>query len=117
MSYFIGNNGAHSNIIKCEKIAYYNLWSGIDLFYEITNDGIKYEYHVNVGANVQDIRTRFEGLDDQPSIKSDKLVLSIDEHQIIDDGLRVFQENDLDIDAEFISDDRIHMVLMLAPMI
>ncbi|MGC9779478.1 MAG: SBBP repeat-containing protein [Candidatus Heimdallarchaeota archaeon] len=106
VSYFIGNNGAHSNIIKCEKIAYYNLWSGIDLFYEITNDGIKYEYHINVGANVQDIRTRFEGLDDQPSIKSDKLVLSIDEHQIIDDGLRVFQENDLDIDAEFISDDR-----------
>ncbi len=106
VSYFIGNNGAHSNIMKCEKIAYYNLWSGIDLFYKITNDGIKYEYHVNVGANVQDIKTRFEGLDCQPSIKSDKLVLSIGEHQIIDDGLRVFQENDLDIDAEFISDDR-----------
>jgi len=106
VSYFIGNNGAHSNIMKCEKIAYYNLWSGIDLFYKITNDGIKYEYHIDVGANVQDIRTRYEGLDYQPSIKSDKLVLSIGEHQIIDDGLRVFQENGLDIDAKFISKNR-----------
>jgi len=106
VSYFIGNNGAHSNIMKCEEIAYYDLWSGIDLFYKITNAGIKYEFHVNVGANVQDIRARYEGLDYQPTIKSDKLVLSIGEHQIIDDGLRVFQENDLDIDARFVSDDR-----------
>ena len=43
VSYFIGNNGAHSNIMKCEKIAYYDLWPGIDLFYKITNNGIKYE--------------------------------------------------------------------------
>ncbi|MHA1210964.1 MAG: DUF7948 domain-containing protein [Candidatus Heimdallarchaeota archaeon] len=106
VSYFLGNNDAHSNIMKCEKIAYYNLWSGIDLFYKITNDGIKYEYHVNVGANVQDIKTRYEGLDNQPTIKSDKLVLSIGEHQIIDDGLRVFQENDVDINAKFMSDDK-----------
>jgi len=106
VSYFIGNNGAYSNIMKCEEIAYYDLWSGIDLFYKITNDGIKYEFHVNVGANVQDIRTRYEGLDYQPTIKSDKLVLSIGEHQIIDDGLRVFQENGLDIEAKFIADER-----------
>ena len=106
VSYFIGNNGAHSNIMKCEKIAYYDLWPGIDLFYKITDNGIKYEYHVNVGANVQDIKTRYEGLDYQSSIKPKKLVLSIGEHQIIDEGLRVFQENDVEIDARFTSDDR-----------
>lgn len=106
VSYFIGNNGAHSNIMKCEKIAYYDLWPGIDLFYKITEEGIKYEYHVNVGANVQDIRTRYEGLDCLPVILSDKLMFSLGEHRIIDDGLRVFQENGLDIDAKFISEDR-----------
>jgi len=106
VSYFIGNNDGHSNIMKCEKIAYYNLWSGIDLFYKITDNGIKYEYHVNVGANVQDIKTRYEGLDCLPVILSDKLMFSLGEHRIIDDGLRVFQENGLDIDAKFISEDR-----------
>jgi len=106
VSYFIGNNGAHSNIMKCEKIAYYDLWPGIDLFYKITEEGIKYEYHVNVGANFHDIKIRFEGLNYQPSVKSDKLVLSIGEFAIIDEGLRVFQENDLDIDAKFISENR-----------
>ncbi|MHA1443087.1 MAG: DUF7948 domain-containing protein, partial [Candidatus Heimdallarchaeota archaeon] len=97
VSYFIGNDGSHSNIMKCEKIAYYDLWSGIDLFYDITNDGIKYEFHVNVGADVQDIKTRYEGLDYQPDIMSDKLVLSVGGHQIIDDS---FPKMD------------IHMVLM-----
>ncbi|MHA1504451.1 MAG: DUF7948 domain-containing protein, partial [Candidatus Heimdallarchaeota archaeon] len=105
VSYFIGNDGSHSNIMKCEKIAYYDLWSGIDLFYDITNDGIKYEFHVNVGADVQDIKTRYEGLDYQPDIMSDKLVLSVGGHQIIDEGLLVYQEDGLDIDAEFISED------------
>ncbi|NHJ33277.1 MAG: hypothetical protein FK732_10460, partial [Asgard group archaeon] len=101
VSYFIGDNGDYSNIMKCDKIAYYNLWSGIDLFYKITNQGIKYEYHVNVGANVQDIRTRYEGLDCQPDILSDKLVLSLGDYQIIDEGLFVFQENNFVLEAEF----------------
>ncbi|MHA1157000.1 MAG: DUF7948 domain-containing protein [Candidatus Heimdallarchaeota archaeon] len=106
VSYFKGNNGAYSNIMKCEEIAYYNLWSGIDLFYKVTTAGIKYEYHVNVGANVQDINIRYEGFDFSPIQECDKLVLSIGEHQIIDDSLRVFQENGLDIDAEFVTKNR-----------
>jgi hypothetical protein len=107
MNYFIGDNNLLSNIMKCEKIAFYNLWSGIDLFYKITNEGIKYEYHVNVGANVQDIKIRYEGLDCLPVIKSDRLLLYLGSHQIVDEGLYVFQENNINIDAKFISEDRI----------
>ncbi|MHA1244973.1 MAG: SBBP repeat-containing protein, partial [Candidatus Heimdallarchaeota archaeon] len=58
-----------------------------------------------VGADVQDIKTRYEGLDYQPDIMSDKLVLSVGGHQIIDEGLLVYQDDGLDIDAEFISED------------
>ncbi|NHJ32827.1 MAG: hypothetical protein FK732_08185, partial [Asgard group archaeon] len=103
LSYFIGNNGGYSNIIRCEKIAYYNLWPGIDLFYKITEEGIKYEFHVNVGANVHDIKIRYDGQDNQPIILSDKLILSIGEHQLIDEGLCVFQQNKFDLEAKFIS--------------
>ncbi|MCE5224000.1 SBBP repeat-containing protein [bacterium] len=62
-NYFIGNNSKKwaSNCSHFSKIYYSNLWSGIDLAYFFSPEGLKYEYYIAPEANISDLQIKVNG--------------------------------------------------------
>jgi hypothetical protein len=100
-SYFLGNRGSYTNIPSFSSVVYYELWSGIDLVYQATGDGAKYEYRVAPGADPADIKVRCEG-SDSFVIGKTSLRIEIGEGKIVDDDLKVFQGTNR-VEGEFSS--------------
>ncbi|MBN8201461.1 SBBP repeat-containing protein [Bacillus sp. NTK034] len=63
VNYFKGNDPAkwHTNIPLFQEIVYSDLWPGIDLVFRGEKGQIKYEFWVQPGANVEDIRFTYDG--------------------------------------------------------
>ncbi|MDD4029473.1 MAG: SBBP repeat-containing protein, partial [Caldisericia bacterium] len=64
-NYFIGNDPEHWGI-HCNnytQVNYTNVWDNIDLSYFFTPQGIKYEYYVHAGADIQDVQVQVAGAD------------------------------------------------------
>ncbi len=64
-NYFIGNDQNHWGI-HCNNYAqvnYTNVWDNIDLSYFFTPQGMKYEYYVHPGADIQDLQVQVIGAD------------------------------------------------------
>ncbi|MEJ6950374.1 DUF7948 domain-containing protein [Natronospora cellulosivora (SeqCode)] len=63
VNYFIGNDPSKwlSHLSTYEKVRYQELWSGIDLCFQDLNGELKYEFLLKPGANVNDIRLKYEG--------------------------------------------------------
>lgn len=62
-NYFIGNDPSKWGI-ECRNFAqvtYTNIWEGIDLAYFFSPEGLKYEYYVHPGANLQDLQVQVRG--------------------------------------------------------
>ena len=64
-NYFIGNNPLKwaSNVRKFGEIKYENIYNGIDLKYYNDDNGLKYDFIVEPGADPSKIQIEFEGLD------------------------------------------------------
>ncbi|MHA1966211.1 MAG: SBBP repeat-containing protein [Candidatus Hodarchaeales archaeon] len=92
------------NIPTYGEVWYYNLYTGIDLRYYISNEGLKYEFIVHPGVDPSPIRLKVS-----PTMK-----LSIEDRQVSyrsslfeelilqDTNLRVFQSDGLEIDTKFV---------------
>ncbi|WP_196305245.1 DUF7948 domain-containing protein [Metabacillus sediminilitoris] len=65
VNYLKGNDPAKwiRNLSIYEKIVYRDLWSGIDLVFKGKNGQLKYEFVVQPGANIKDIRLTYRGAD------------------------------------------------------
>ncbi|MHA2352154.1 MAG: SBBP repeat-containing protein [Candidatus Thorarchaeota archaeon] len=100
-SYFLGDRGTYTGIRGYSQITYEELWPGIDLYYHVTVDGVKYEFRVAAGGNPTDIRVRCEG-HDSLVIGEATVLISKDNGTFIDEGLRAFQDL-TDIDVTFSS--------------
>jgi len=100
-NYFLGNRGTYTNVRSFGAIIYSDLWEGIDLFYQATPKGAKYEFRVAPGANPEDIRIKCEG-QEQLIIGKDSLAILKGKGRFVDEGLEVFQEG-IEIAAKFIA--------------
>ncbi|MCP4632851.1 MAG: T9SS type A sorting domain-containing protein [candidate division Zixibacteria bacterium] len=64
-NYFYGNNPANwrTGIPNSSYIVYKDIWQGIDLRYHGNGRGMKYDFIVNPGADISQIRIRYEGIE------------------------------------------------------
>jgi len=64
-NYFIGNEPGRwkSDVLAFGQIHYPSIWQGINLIYSIQNGRLKYDFQVQAGARVSDIRLSYSGLD------------------------------------------------------
>ena len=65
-NYFYGNdpNKWRANVPNYSTITYRDIWPGIDLCYHGNGQGMKYDFIVNPGADVSQIRVCYEGVND-----------------------------------------------------
>jgi len=65
-NYFYGNDQSKwcTDVLNYFAITYKDIWPGIDLKYHGNSGGMKYDFIVNPGANISQIRIRYVGVDD-----------------------------------------------------
>jgi hypothetical protein len=63
-NYYLGNDPSawRSNVSSFAGVVYRDLWPGIDAHVLAQDDGMKYEFHLDPGADPQDIALRYEGV-------------------------------------------------------
>ncbi len=64
-NYYLGNDKSRwkSNVHGFENVKYKNLYQGIDLSVGVENGSLKYEFAVSPNASVNDIRIKYNGVD------------------------------------------------------
>ncbi|MHA1187003.1 MAG: SBBP repeat-containing protein [Candidatus Heimdallarchaeota archaeon] len=100
-NFHFGSRGNFINVKSYSTIIFNNLWEGIDLYYKITFEGLKYEFHVAPEANVEDICINFNN-SEQLVIEEDCVTIIKGSSNFYDKGLKVLQEG-REIKAIFIS--------------
>ncbi|MCB9252137.1 MAG: gliding motility-associated C-terminal domain-containing protein [Flavobacteriales bacterium] len=100
-NYFLGKDPSKwaSDVMLFREIIYHNLYPGIDLKVYSKYGQIKYEWLVSPGANPQDIRIRFEGLN-SVSVKNSTLVLKTQMGNLFDKDLKCWQESEYSESSE-----------------
>ncbi|WP_051314880.1 SBBP repeat-containing protein [Alteribacter aurantiacus] len=65
-NYFKGSNPANwlRNVPSFSRVTYESVWPGIDVIFYEKAGKLKYDFVVHPGANVNDIRFKYEGADD-----------------------------------------------------
>jgi len=66
-NYFYGGDAPdkwRTDVPNHLDITYKDIWPGIDLKYQGNGKGMKYDFIVNPGAYISQIRIRYEGVDD-----------------------------------------------------
>ncbi|MHA2068928.1 MAG: DUF7948 domain-containing protein, partial [Candidatus Thorarchaeota archaeon] len=93
LSFFLGDRGTFLDVQGYDSVVYMDLWPGIDLVFQNTPNGIKYEYHVSPGANPSQIKIKLNG-HDSISIKDTSIEVKTGDTILYDDGLVVSQGED-----------------------
>lgn len=85
-NYFLGNNPAHwaSFVKSYQKISYQNLYPGIGLTFYTEGTQLKYDYLLEPGADPNQIRMRYEGLN-KLRIKDGKLIIETSVNRITEE--------------------------------
>ncbi len=100
-NYYLGSRGTFTDIKHYDCILYTEIWTGINLQYKITSNGLKYDFIVAPGGNPNDIKIQFIG-QDSLDIMDNKLVFHLAGINFIDEGLLVYQDNfQTKIEAKF----------------
>lgn len=97
-NFYLGDRGTYSTN-AFNAVMYENLWDGISLHYVATEDGAKYEYHVQPGANPDDIQVHIDSFDSW-AVGESSMRISTDSHNYYDDGL-ISTQNQIEIESEF----------------
>ena len=65
VNFFIGNDPAkwQTNLHSYAEIVYHELWPGIDLIFRNTDGVLKYDFIIQTGANLNNIRLAYDGAD------------------------------------------------------
>ena len=89
-NYFLGDNPSKwaSHCRNFTKITYQNVWSGIDLAYFFTSEGMKYEFYIEPWANVENLQIKVNGA--VLSAQCTSLQFVTDIGKIQDSNLKVF---------------------------
>jgi hypothetical protein len=103
INYFYGDLKL-TNVHSFDEIWFYNLYDGIDLRYYMSSKGLKYEFIVHPGANPSGISIQ---ADNTMEISVQEKSVSFTHKQFqnkimyMDNNLRVFQKEYVEIDARF----------------
>ena len=100
-NFFLGERGTFIDVRGYASVVYENLWSGIDLIYSATTDGVKYEFSVAPGVDPTGIRMRWEG-HDSLVIRASSVCIEKDDNPFMNEGLKVFQDGAA-IQAKYVS--------------
>jgi hypothetical protein len=107
-NYFIGNDPSKwaSYCRNFAKVTYEDVWSGIDLAYFFTPEGMKYEYYVDPEADIQDLQIEVDGA--ELSNQGTSLQIATSLGSIQDANLIVFdQGTDKELQSKFVVKDDI----------
>ena len=76
-NFFYGNDSTKwcTNVPNYAEVWYENIYDGIDLRYYTNNNGLKYDFIVHPGANIEQIRIRYAGADKLDIDKSANLII------------------------------------------
>jgi hypothetical protein len=97
-NYLIGDDpsGWAVRVNTFSKIVFKNLYDGIDLFYMITPEGVKYEFILAPGAEHKDIRINVRGHDGLFTLDGQELVILTASGEVHDSGLLSYYAGDED---------------------
>lgn len=91
-NFFIGNDKSKwkSNVKNYHQLFFKNLYNKID--YEVITavNGLKYNFHVKPGANVADIKLKYEGVD-KIKLKDGNLVLKLEINEVVEQKPYAYQ--------------------------
>ncbi len=98
-NFLYGNDSSKwcTGVPNYKEICYKNLYDGIDLRYYINKKGLKYDFIVHPGAEVGQIRIRFEGANSLKIDPSGNLKIHTMLGDIVDSNLFIYQANKIEI--------------------
>lgn len=101
-NYFIGSDpdNWYTDVGNYGGVFYENLYDGIDLVYKISDDGIKYNFIVNPGADPDVIEIDYDGINDL-RIVDGSLVISTEIVDLIDSAPHSYQGLDEVVGSAF----------------
>jgi hypothetical protein len=111
-NFFYGNDSAKwcTNVPNYLEVNYENLYEGIDLRYYSSEKGLKYDFIVHPGANIEDIRVKYEGADRIYIDHYGNLNIKTKLRDIVDGDLFIYQDVDnirSQIEGKFIKFDNL----------
>lgn len=91
-NYYLGNDRSRwkSSIHPVKKVLYRNVWPHIDILYYAAGGRMKYDFIVNPGGRVEDIRLRYEG-QDALGLDGGKLVMKTSLEEVTEEEPYTYQ--------------------------
>jgi hypothetical protein len=95
-NFFYGNDSENwcTDVPNYGEVWYENIYDGIDLRYYTNENGLKYDFILHPGANLNHIRIRYDGAESLEIDKSNNLVIKTEIENIIERDLFIYQEYD-----------------------
>jgi hypothetical protein len=92
--YFLGNNPQEwiTNVCSFREVVYPALYKGIDLCFYFTPSGLKYDFIVKPGANVESIQLRYHGIERLSVDNQGILVATTTIRPLVDQELTLYQD-------------------------
>ena len=100
INYIFEGGGTYTGIRSYQEILYENIWPGIDARFNLTNDGVKYEFIVAPYSDTGNIILCAEG-QRELCITKDSVAFKMDGVRFFDEGLIAYQDGVI-IDATFL---------------
>jgi hypothetical protein len=95
-NFFYGNDQSkwQSYVHNYREVYYENLYKGIDLRYYITDNGLKYDFIVQPGADVEQIKLRYDGAERILKSEHSNLIIKTVLGDFTDKALYIYQDYD-----------------------
>jgi len=95
-NYFYGNDSKQwrTGIPNFQEVIYRDIYDGIDLRYHTNEHGLKYDFIVHPGANVEQIKMKWEGIEDLYVDHNGDLIINTSIGEIVDSDLNIYQANE-----------------------
>lgn len=96
VNYLVGNDIGQwlTEISTFRQVVYNELWPGIDLVFTLAHGQLKYDFIIQPGARLEDVRLSYHGVERISLDETGKLVINIKEGIITDDKPSAYQEID-----------------------
>jgi len=91
-NYMIGNDTSKWGI-QCKsyaQITYKDIWPHIDMQYYFTREGLKYDYLVHPGGNIEKIQIEVQGAEIETSPSFNSLLFKHSNESLLDDQLAIY---------------------------
>jgi hypothetical protein len=95
-NFFYGNDSSKwcANVPNFQEVYFENLYDGIDLRYYSNENGLKYDFIVHPGANPNQIRVKYNGIDKISQNNYYDIIIQTKFGAIVDKDLFIFQKHD-----------------------